>query len=147
MVECGALIWVHFHLASVYSQKQIDPNSLFCYIPNQGAPIAFCILYGISAVLHWYQCWYVHTLSTIFSLVLARLGLSPCAKSMMLHKAHHRSTGDIRLNTRSLWGSVLPLRLVGSSTSHPLPVRLNQPQSASPSKFGLRETPIILERG
>ena len=117
-------VWVH--LVIVYSQTQIDPNSLFCYIPNKGAPIAFSILYGISAVAHWYQCWYVHALSACLLIAPAWPGLMPCAT---ISTTHHYPIGGIRLNIRFLWVSVLPSRPVGSSTSHPLFVRFNRPHS------------------
>ena len=72
MTSFGKCVCTHRH--------KIDPNSFFCFKLNKGAPIAFSILYGISAVTHWYQCWYVHTVSIYIALVVfARLGLMLCA--------------------------------------------------------------------
>lgn len=135
----------------VYSQPQIDPNSLFCYIPNKGAPIAFSILYGISAVTHWYQCWYVHALSTYISLVPALSGPTLCALPV--------STSDEAL------GSPLPYRRYKAKYTIPLGVGSTFTtgrqfpflstfceiksviQLGSLSKSGLPEIPITLEHG
>jgi len=91
MVECGAYICFIWFGVCVYSQPQLDPNSLFCFVPNKGAPVAFTIMYGLSALTHWYQCWYVYTLSAYISLVLARPGSRP---------AHYLSKPIIRRHAR-----------------------------------------------
>jgi hypothetical protein len=105
----GRMWWVFVNTASVRVFTDTNRSAKPILLHTQQGS-CYCILCSL-----WYLCGG----SLVPVLVCPRL-LMPCAKPTMIRKSHHYSTGGIRPNIRFLWGSVLPLRLVGSSTSHPL---------------------------